>query len=56
MHNFQQENIQKLQDTLYYKLPIPADTGRKPASPTRGSWQRLNAGENRLRRWRVHAG
>ena len=31
-------------------LALPADIGRKPASPARGSRQRLQAGESRLRR------
>ena len=28
-----------------FKLAFPADIGRKQASPARGSWQRLHAGE-----------
>ena len=32
-------------------LAFPADIGKNPASPVRGSRQRLQAGESRLRRY-----
>ena len=31
--------------TIIYRLAFPADIGRKPVSPARGSRQRLHAGE-----------
>ena len=37
---------------IIYTIAFPADIGGKPASPVRGSRQRLHAGESRLRRWR----
>ena len=37
-------------------LAFPADIGRKPASPARGSRQRLHTGESRLCRQHLHAG